>query len=106
MAVINHLDIVVKPRNTPRRVVRLKVGTKLRQPCGGALGTLWHVRGFVDGQVVLRTWSRPKQRWRYEVEPLYIYAATEADNGPACGLYVPKCPLCGGDGCSTCRPPR
>lgn len=26
---------------------------------------LYHVRGFVDGRLILRTWYRSKNRWEY-----------------------------------------
>jgi hypothetical protein len=41
----------------------MKVGDKLYD----LRGKLWHVRGFVDDQVVLRTWS-PCKGWVYSVE--------------------------------------
>lgn len=30
-------------------------------------GELYHIRGIVDGRAVLRSWSRSRQRWGYEV---------------------------------------
>lgn len=34
-------------------------------------GRLYHVRAWVDGRPVLRTWRRSKQRWRYYVSDAY-----------------------------------
>ncbi len=47
----------------------VKVGDKLYEPNG----RLWHVRGRVDEQVILRTWSEGKQRWRYSCEPIEAF---------------------------------
>ena len=50
----------------------LQVGDRLRdrwRTSMGEKGRLWHVRGFVDDQVVLRTWSRLRQTWLYELTP-------------------------------------
>lgn len=51
----------------------LRVGDKLRNTMG-----LWHVRGFVDGRVVLRQWWRKHGGYwnytiaeRFELTPSY-----------------------------------
>lgn len=47
----------------------LKVGDKIRDHWNannGGKGDLWHVRGFVDHLVILRTWR--SARWRYTME--------------------------------------
>lgn len=43
------------------------VGAKLRTTFGNELDKLYHVRGHVDGQIVVRWWRRGKQSWEYEV---------------------------------------
>ncbi len=46
------------------------VGAKLRETYGhpgGHLDKLWHVRGHVDGLIVVRRWFKRKQCWHYEV---------------------------------------
>ncbi|WP_192252031.1 hypothetical protein [Mesorhizobium silamurunense] len=36
-------------------------------------GRKFHIRGIVDGMVVMREWWRRKRRWNYTVEdPLYF----------------------------------
>lgn len=55
------------------RLANLRVGDRLRYPKGGFAdgrpGNLYHVRGFVDGQVVLRSWRsiRGRFQWCYEL---------------------------------------
>lgn len=44
--------------------LELEIGARLRGPDRD----LWHVRGFVDDQVVLRTWFGA--RWSYKLERL------------------------------------
>lgn len=44
-------------------VAALSVGARLRHMDG----TLYHLRGFVDGCIVARHWSSRKQCWYYEV---------------------------------------
>ena len=39
----------------------------------GKVGQLYQVRAHVDGQVVMRTWSRAKQRWMYIIESRYAF---------------------------------
>lgn len=45
----------------------LKPGDKLRTSFGNSLDRTYHVRGRVDGLLILRTWLRGKQRWEYSV---------------------------------------
>ena len=56
------------------------VGSKLRTQYGNHCDKLWHVRGHVDGLLVLRRWMRRRQRWQYEVEGpawwVYYFRAT------------------------------
>lgn len=45
------------------------VGDKLRdsyRSAFGEKGRLWHVRGIVDDQVVMRVWNKHKRRWIYQ----------------------------------------
>ncbi len=43
-------------------------------PDNGNHGRKFHIRGIVDGQAVVREWSRAKQRWHYTVEhPVYFH---------------------------------
>lgn len=54
----------------------LKPGDKLRTLFGNTLDCTYHVRGRVDGLLILREWSRGKQRWMYSVrgrEWFYTY---------------------------------
>jgi hypothetical protein len=46
----------------------LKVGDKIRKTIikGHRMNRLWHVRGFVDGMVIVRHWGR-KPQWYYEL---------------------------------------
>lgn len=48
----------------------VKIGDKilLRYGKGHSANETLHVRGFVDGQIVLAVWSRRKQRFRYQTE--------------------------------------
>ena len=44
------------------------VGTRLRMAHPSSEpGMLFHVRGHVDGLLVIRTWVKHKIRWAYEV---------------------------------------
>lgn len=36
-------------------------------------GRRYHVRGIVDGQIVIRNWWSSKQRWNYAVEHPTFY---------------------------------
>ena len=87
------VDILTEPRHRPARAVRLEVGTQLRRPWGDTRGD----PPIHEAAHILRTWSGG--RWNYSIENLSIYAV---GRGPACGLYVPGCAMCGGDGCATC----
>lgn len=42
-------------------------------------GRKFHVRGIVDGMVVLREWWRSKQRWNYSVEHPVWFEIIEKD---------------------------
>lgn len=49
----------------------LAIGDRLRDHWGaasGGRGNLWHVRGFVDDRVIVRTWRGG--RWIYRIEPV------------------------------------
>ena len=46
-------------------MTKMKVGAKFRYP--KFTGQLCHVRGYVDGLIVYRTWSRERKRWYYHV---------------------------------------
>jgi len=47
--------------------LKYPVDTKLRWPAPkGKRGRLFHARGYVDGLLVIRTWTH-KQRWEYDV---------------------------------------
>lgn len=50
----------------PKRGARLR---EIAQP--GQRGKLCHVRGFVDGQPVLRCWSSTKRRWVYSIDDAF-----------------------------------
>lgn len=40
---------------------------------GNVNNKLLHIRGIVDGQYIVRWWSRRRQRWMYKVEhPIYF----------------------------------
>jgi len=47
----------------------LKVGDKIRRFYfeGNANNRLFHYRGTVDGQVIVRWWSKYRQCWKYEI---------------------------------------
>lgn len=51
----------------------LQVGDKLRYfySEGNINNCLKHVRGYVDGHLILRRWSKRRQSWSYEVEPIW-----------------------------------
>lgn len=62
----------------------LKPGNKirLRNNDGGKVFETHHIRAIVDGdQVVYRRWSRQKQRWVYDVDPLFSYWVWHRDGG-------------------------
>lgn len=40
-------------------------------------GHRYHVRGFVDDQVILREWWPTKQRWNYTVESPSLFRYSE-----------------------------
>lgn len=62
------------------------VGTKLYGIAPpGKRGRVYHVRGHIDGQVVLRWWTRARQRWVYEVTPLWVLRQWR-DHDPRAGI--------------------
>lgn len=50
-------------------------GTRIREPLPSR--RLWHVRGVVDGRLVVRTRQSEKQRWYYAVEGKYWWVAKD-----------------------------
>ena len=57
----------------------LQVGDKLRYFYreGNRNNCLKHVRGYVDGHLILRHWSKYQQTWKYEVEPIWLIEISE-----------------------------
>ena len=57
----------------------IKTGVKVRKTIGTRLPEeqryteLWHVRGIVDGQAVVRKWSKRNQFWVYKVAEPYWF---------------------------------
>ena len=51
----------------------LQVGDKLRYFYneGNINNCLKHVRGYVDGHLILRHWSKYRQTWMYGVKPIW-----------------------------------
>ena len=43
---------------------------------------IWHVRGIVDDQAVLRRWSQAKRRWIYRVEDEVFFHVNRDDMRP------------------------
>ena len=47
----------------------VRVGVRFRKPYPLFEGKLYHVRAIVDGdQVVIRSWSKRRRMWMYQVE--------------------------------------
>lgn len=63
------------------------VGTKLRTNYGNQCDELWHVRGHVDGKLVLRRWMKRRQRWCYEVQGPIWWSAYFCSTGT---IEVPR----------------
>ncbi len=62
-----------KPARIPEDI---KLGAKLRlfYGAGHPSNRLIHIVAIVDGdQVVSKSWSRRRQSWVYQVEPLYAF---------------------------------
>ena len=64
-----------------------EVGTKLR---GVPRQDPIHVRGYIDGHVVTRTWMKSRQHWRYEIKSIewfWVYKfITEEQFEKYCGV--------------------
>ena len=80
--------------NAGRIPVECEVGSRFRVVYGpgNPNNRLWHVRGFVDGQAVCRTWELHRARWRYDMWPAIRFRAcrsfirwgrSKADEAPA-----------------------
>ena len=57
------------------REAELKIGDKYRLDYGKdsiATKKVYHVRGFVDGNMVTKQWMKHKQYWYYEVHNPYL----------------------------------
>ncbi len=75
---VQHLPIVWHSPEGPQGVI-VSIHDKVRESSPpGTPGRLWHVRGIIDGQIVMRTWSYISKAWSYR---------TTGPWGFVCGLY-------------------
>lgn len=53
----------------------LRVGHKVRLFYGqfNRNNCTLHIRGEIDGNIIVRFWLRHKKRWRYEVKDIYYF---------------------------------
>jgi len=63
-------------------IASLKIGDQIKLYYGEYHfgNCLYHIQGFVDDQVVMKSWMKRKQRWTYEcfgISWFYVYSRQE-----------------------------